>query len=179
MWGLKWHFPNTASLYREVEYIARIICKFSINYGFGSISPFDTPELIEKLQSFTLKLWQIHVKTGLEIFTMENLPKNHRIIFLWFIRYLCIIFCVLFLAFWSNTSSAEIIKIGEINPLSGRLAKNGIEIHQGIEVAVAKPTKPEVLTGSSYVSSPGMIRANRMWPSPGLKNYVDGKKCGP
>jgi len=24
-------------------------CKFSINYGFGSISPFDTSELIETL----------------------------------------------------------------------------------------------------------------------------------
>jgi len=69
---------------------------------------------------------------------MENLPKNRRNYFLWFIRYLCIIFCVLFLAFRSNTSSAETIKIGEINPLSGRLAKNGIEIHQGIEVAVAE-----------------------------------------
>ena len=94
-----------------------------------------------------MKLWQIHVKTGLEIFTMENLPKNHRIIFLWFIRYLCIIFCVLFLAFWSNTSSAEIIKIGEINPLSGRLAKNGIEIHQGIEVAVAEANEAGGVNG--------------------------------
>jgi len=25
-------------------------CNFSINYGFGSILPFDIPELIEKLQ---------------------------------------------------------------------------------------------------------------------------------
>jgi len=29
-------------------------CKFSINYGFGSISPFDTPELIEMLRKNSL-----------------------------------------------------------------------------------------------------------------------------
>lgn len=69
---------------------------------------------------------------------MKKLPKNHRNFFLSFIRCLCIIFCVSLLAFPSNTSSAETIKIGEINPLSGGLAKNGIEIHQGIEVAVAE-----------------------------------------
>ena len=69
---------------------------------------------------------------------MKKLPKNHRNFFLLFIRCLCIIFCVSLLAFRSNTSSAETIKIGEINPLSGGLAKNGIEIHQGIEVAVAE-----------------------------------------
>lgn len=33
---------------------------------------------------------------------------------------------------------AAVIKIGEINPLSGKFAKQGIEIHQGIEVAVAE-----------------------------------------
>ena len=33
---------------------------------------------------------------------------------------------------------AETIKIGEINPLTGRLAKQGIEIHQGVAVAVAE-----------------------------------------
>ncbi len=69
---------------------------------------------------------------------MKSLPKNHRTFFLLFIRCLCIIFCVSLLAFRSNTSSAETIKIGEINPLSGGLAKNGIEIHQGIKVAVAE-----------------------------------------
>jgi branched-chain amino acid transport system substrate-binding protein len=69
---------------------------------------------------------------------MKKLPKNHRNFFLLFIRCLCIIFCVSLLAFRSNTSSAETIKIGEINPLSGGLAKNGIEIQQGIKVAVAE-----------------------------------------
>jgi branched-chain amino acid transport system substrate-binding protein len=72
------------------------------------------------------------------MFTMKKLPKNHRNFFLLFIRCLCIIFCVSLLAFRSNTSSAETIKIGEINPLSGGLAKNGIEIQQGIKVAVAE-----------------------------------------
>ena len=33
---------------------------------------------------------------------------------------------------------AATIKIGEINPLSGKLAKQGMEIHQGVEVAIAE-----------------------------------------
>ncbi|MGD9106048.1 MAG: ABC transporter substrate-binding protein [Desulfobacterales bacterium] len=69
---------------------------------------------------------------------MRKLPKNHRDFFLSFIKCVCIIYCLCFLAFPSNTSSASTIKIGEINPLSGGLAKNGIEIHQGIKVAVAE-----------------------------------------
>ncbi|MGD8771108.1 MAG: ABC transporter substrate-binding protein [Desulfobacterales bacterium] len=69
---------------------------------------------------------------------MKNLPKSHRNFFLGFIRCFCIIFCLSLPALRSNTSYAATIKIGEINPLSGRLAKNGIEIHQGIEVAVAE-----------------------------------------
>ena len=36
--------------------INRKFRKFSINYGFGSISPFDTPELIEMLRNFLLIL---------------------------------------------------------------------------------------------------------------------------
>jgi branched-chain amino acid transport system substrate-binding protein len=70
--------------------------------------------------------------------SMKKLSKNHQNFFLSFIRYGCIILCTWFLAFQSNTSSASTIKIGEINPLSGSLAKNGIEIHEGIEVAVAE-----------------------------------------
>jgi branched-chain amino acid transport system substrate-binding protein len=69
---------------------------------------------------------------------MENLPKNPRDFLLSVIRCFCIIFCLSILAFRSNTGFAETIKIGAINPLSGGLAKNGIEIHQGIEVAVAE-----------------------------------------
>ena len=37
-----------------------------------------------------------------------------------------------------ETSFSAVIKIGEINPLSGKFAKQGIEIHQGIAVAVAE-----------------------------------------
>ena len=48
------------------------------------------------------------------------------------------LFCLYFLIFWTDLSFASTIKIGEINPLSGRFAKQGIEIHQGIEVAVAE-----------------------------------------
>ena len=69
---------------------------------------------------------------------MKKLSKNHQYFFLSIHRYGCIILCIWFLAFPSNTSYASTIKIGEINPLSGGLAKNGIEIHQGIEVAVAE-----------------------------------------
>jgi branched-chain amino acid transport system substrate-binding protein len=72
------------------------------------------------------------------MFTMIKLPKHHQNFFISFISFIYIILCIWFLAFPSNTSSASTIKIGEINPLSGGLAKNGIEIHQGIEVAVAE-----------------------------------------
>lgn len=51
-----------------------------------------------------------------------------------------IIACLLLLAFWCYTTFAvaATIKIGEINPLTGRLAKQGSEIHQGVAVAVAE-----------------------------------------
>jgi branched-chain amino acid transport system substrate-binding protein len=38
----------------------------------------------------------------------------------------------------NTTVAVETIKIGEINPLTGRLAKQGSEIHQGVAVAVAE-----------------------------------------
>lgn len=55
-----------------------------------------------------------------------------------FFRRLCIIVYLMLVALWSQTGYTATIKIGEINPLSGRFAKQGIEIHQGIEVAVAE-----------------------------------------
>ena len=42
------------------------------------------------------------------------------------------------LVLWSTASTAATIKIGEINPLSGRFAKQGLETHQGVEVAVTE-----------------------------------------
>jgi branched-chain amino acid transport system substrate-binding protein len=39
------------------------------------------------------------------------------------------------------------IKIGEINPLSGRLAKHGLEIHQGVQVAIAEINQAGGLDG--------------------------------
>src|SRR5210317_1182785 len=39
---------------------------------------------------------------------------------------------------YSTFAVAATIKIGEINPLTGRLAKQGSEIHQGVAVAVAE-----------------------------------------
>jgi len=70
--------------------------------------------------------------------SVKKTAKNHQNFF--FSRYQCLLifFCVSFLFFQTETSPAGTIKLGEINPLSGRFAKNGIEIHQGIEVAVAE-----------------------------------------
>jgi branched-chain amino acid transport system substrate-binding protein len=69
---------------------------------------------------------------------MKKMPKNYQKIFFSLLRYTFIIFYLSFLIFWTETSFAGTIKLGEINPLSGRFAKQGIEIHQGIEVAVAE-----------------------------------------
>ncbi len=69
---------------------------------------------------------------------MEKIKKNHLNFIFMFFKCFLIIICIAILAFWSNDSPAATIKIGEINPLSGRLAKQGIEIHQGVEVAIAE-----------------------------------------
>ena len=69
---------------------------------------------------------------------MTTILKNHRGFFVFLIRSF---FCIFFLSTFIlriETSFATVIKIGEINPLSGRFAKQGIEIHQGIEVALAE-----------------------------------------
>lgn len=69
---------------------------------------------------------------------MRKKPATYQSFFLTFFKRCSIITCLLMLVLWSRATPAAVIKIGEINPLSGRLAKNGIEIHQGIEVAVAE-----------------------------------------
>ncbi len=69
---------------------------------------------------------------------MNIFLKNHRGFFVFLIGSFLILFCLSAPFFRIETSFATVIKIGEINPLSGRFAKNGIEIHQGIEVAVAE-----------------------------------------
>ena len=56
----------------------------------------------------------------------------------WLFICLWIILLLVTLLLPVETCFAAVIKIGEINPLSGRFAKQGIEIHQGIEVAVAE-----------------------------------------
>ena len=60
-----------------------------------------------------------------------------------------IIACLLLLAFccYATLAVAATIKIGEINPLSGRLAKQGLEIHQGVAVAVAEVNETGGLGG--------------------------------
>ncbi|MBU1162008.1 MAG: ABC transporter substrate-binding protein [Proteobacteria bacterium] len=69
---------------------------------------------------------------------MKTTSKNHQKIFFSLHKCSFILFCLSFLIFQTEISFAAFIKIGEINPLSGRFAKQGIEIHQGIEVAVAE-----------------------------------------
>ena len=79
---------------------------------------------------------------------MKNFLKNRRNVLLSAVRYFGIIFCLWLLVFPGDTSSAQTIKIGEINPLSGALVKNGIEIHQGIEVAVAEANEAGGIGGN-------------------------------
>jgi branched-chain amino acid transport system substrate-binding protein len=69
---------------------------------------------------------------------MKIMPKNHQKVFFSLHQCSLILFCLSFLIFQAEMSIAATIKLGEINPISGRFAKNGIEIHQGIEVAVAE-----------------------------------------
>jgi len=69
---------------------------------------------------------------------LKTSPKNHQNYFFSLRKCSFILFCLSFLIFQTEISFAAVIKIGEINPLSGRFAKQGIEIHQGIEVAVAE-----------------------------------------
>jgi branched-chain amino acid transport system substrate-binding protein len=75
-------------------------------------------------------------------------PSEDGVMTLLFKRY-CIIGLLLSLLIWCPLVSAapSSIKIGEINPLSGRLAKQGLEIHQGVEVAVAEINETGGLEG--------------------------------
>jgi branched-chain amino acid transport system substrate-binding protein len=61
----------------------------------------------------------------------------------------CAIVLLLLSLIWCDLVSAapSPIKIGEINPLSGRLAQQGLEIHQGVEVAVAEINETGGLEG--------------------------------
>ncbi|MBT8407442.1 MAG: ABC transporter substrate-binding protein, partial [Deltaproteobacteria bacterium] len=63
-------------------------------------------------------------------------------------RYSALVF-FLFLIFWGHTVFAEpsSIKIGEINSLTGKLAKQGLETHQGVAVAVAEVNEMGGLLG--------------------------------
>jgi len=71
---------------------------------------------------------------------MKKKPGTYKNFFLTFFKHCSIIACLLMLVLWSTASSAAPIKIGEINPLSGRFAKQGQETHQGVEVAVTETT---------------------------------------
>lgn len=69
---------------------------------------------------------------------MVKILEIYRNFFSAFFKRCCIVTCFLLLVLWCESSSAASIKIGEINPLSGRFAKQGQETHQGVEVAVAE-----------------------------------------
>jgi len=81
---------------------------------------------------------QIHPESLRKAFIIKKLPKNFPTFFSSFFRCVFIIFSIVVFVFCGEAVTAGTIKIGEINPLSGRLAKQGVEIHQGVEVAVAE-----------------------------------------
>ncbi|MFP3870781.1 MAG: ABC transporter substrate-binding protein [Syntrophobacteria bacterium] len=64
-------------------------------------------------------------------------------------RFWIAIACLLVTFFWSGCRSTEPdnIKIGEIDPRTGKLAKHGLEIHQGVAVAVAEINESGGLDG--------------------------------
>jgi branched-chain amino acid transport system substrate-binding protein len=57
--------------------------------------------------------------------------------------------CLVLAVLWSGCRSTETehIKIGEIDPRTGKLAKHGLEIHQGVAVAVAEINEAGGLDG--------------------------------
>jgi branched-chain amino acid transport system substrate-binding protein len=69
---------------------------------------------------------------------VEKIKKYPKNLLFWLFICFWIILLLVTLLLPVETCFAAVIKIGEINPLSGRFAKQGIEIHQGIEVAVAE-----------------------------------------
>jgi branched-chain amino acid transport system substrate-binding protein len=79
---------------------------------------------------------------------MNSKPKNCRDVSALLFKGLFIVICLSSLIFRIETSFAGVINIGEIDPLTGRFAKNGIEIHQGIEVAVAEANSKGGIQGA-------------------------------
>jgi branched-chain amino acid transport system substrate-binding protein len=55
-----------------------------------------------------------------------------------YIKRWLLVVCLILIHLWGQPGFAENIKIGAINPLSGRFAKQGLEIYQGIKTAVAE-----------------------------------------
>ena len=78
--------------------------------------------------------------SGNQAFAMVKILEIYRNFFSAFFKRCCIVTCFLLLVLWCESSPAATIKIGEINPLSGRFAKHGQETHQGVEVAVTETT---------------------------------------
>jgi len=78
------------------------------------------------------------VRDYLKIFSVEQTPETYRKYFLLFLKRCYIFVCLILFSLLGQTAYAATIKIGVINPLSGRFAKQGLEIQQGVEVAVAE-----------------------------------------
>jgi len=57
------------------------------------------------------------------------------------------IFCLFVPFLWIPSLFAASIKIGDIHPLTGRLAKHGLESHQGVMIAVAEVNEAGGLVG--------------------------------
>jgi branched-chain amino acid transport system substrate-binding protein len=69
---------------------------------------------------------------------MKKITKGTQDVFLTFLKSFRNVTFLVLLVLWSTISLAANIKMGEINPLTGRFAKQGLETHQGIAVAVAE-----------------------------------------
>ena len=74
-------------------------------------------------------------------------PKDYPPSLQVFLKRFYIIACLIPLFLWSESNCADTIKIGSINPLSGKLAKHGLEIQQGIAVAVAEVNEAGGING--------------------------------
>lgn len=64
------------------------------------------------------------------------------------IKHWFLVVCLFFAVSGIETGFTETIKIGEINPLSGRFAQQGLEVHQGVAVALAEANASGGIGGS-------------------------------
>ena len=82
-----------------------------------------------------------------KVLAMVKILETYRNFFSTPFKCCCIVVCLLLPVLWCESSLAATIKIGEINPLSGRFAKQGLETHQGVELAVAEANEAGGIAG--------------------------------